>query len=511
MDLYLYERPSKSLTRLTIDPYTEEDPDFHPTRDIVLFASDRCDTIDRRNRGIYSIDLHTRKIWALTCGPFMSRQPEWSPGGDTFLFSSDRHGIDNIYMYDYVGQTITRQTNVIGGLTTPAFMPDGRSFIASGYYQGEFHLYKFAVDGQAGGVAPMVAYVDSSTTDWIDQRRQYNSYSTKKYKQKLGLDFAGVGVAVDPDFGSLGNAAQIVVSDLMGNHQYGFFIGNTSEGTDNFFSNLNVGMTYTNYSNRLNYSLSAFHLNARNRGAFGALREEKRAGVATGLSFPFSRFTRVDGSLVLRYVERLSDFAGLNQPTTFLASSFVTFVTDNTLWTIGGPLKGWRYYVTVGRTHDFRNRGFENTTLQVDFRKYFKVTRRIVLATRWQTRQSWGGDFQLFYLGGPWDLRGYPFREFFGKGTYLLNTELRFPLLDRFMFALPFGGVELPLFRGSLFFDMGRTTRYITETDWLGSFGAGVELNLGYAPVIRVNFTRLTNFSTISRETGVQFFIGYNY
>ena len=511
MDLYLYDRQSQQLARLTNDPYTEEDPDFHPTRDIVLFSSDRCDTIDRRHRGIYSMDLSTNKIWALTCGPFNSRQAEWSPTGDSFLFSSDRHGIDNIYLYDYVGQTISRQTSVVGGLTTPAFMPDGRSFIASAYYNGEFHLFRFDIQGDVGGVAPMVAYVDSSTTDWITQRRKYNSYKTKDYGQKLGLDFAGVGVSADPDFGSVGNAAQVVLSDIMGNHQYGFFIGNTSQATENFFKNLNAGVSYTNYSNRLNYTVSLFHLNSVRGDALSALRAERRAGIATGVSWPFSRFTRVDGSLVFRYVERESDFVGLNQPTTFLASSFLTFVTDNTLWTIGGPLKGWRYYVTFGRTHDFRNRGFENTTLQFDIRKYFKVTNRIVFAARYQTRQSWGGDFQLFYLGGPWDLRGYDFREFFGKGADLINTELRFPLLDRFMFALPFGGVELPLFRGSLFFDAGRTTRYITATDWLGAVGAGVELNLGYAPVIRVNFTRLTDFDTISSNTGVQFFIGYNY
>jgi hypothetical protein len=41
--------------------------------------------------------------------------------------------------------------------------------------------------------------------------------------------------------------------------------------------------------------------------------------------------------------------------------------------------------------------------------------------------------------------------------------------------------------------------------------GAGVELNLGYAPVLRVNFTRATNFSTISPSTEFEFFIGYNY
>ena len=62
-----------------------------------------------------------------------------------------------------------------------------------------------------------------------------------------------------------------------------------------------------------------------------------------------------------------------------------------------------------------------------------------------------------------------------------------------------------------LFFDVGKTDRFIVDTEWLGSMGAGVELNLGYAPVLRVNFTRATNFSTISRKTEFEFFIGYNY
>ena len=76
---------------------------------------------------------------------------------------------------------------------------------------------------------------------------------------------------------------------------------------------------------------------------------------------------------------------------------------------------------------------------------------------------------------------------------------------------LPFGTIELPMFRGALFFDTGKATRFIADTDWLGSFGAGVELNLGYAPVIRVNFTRTTDFSTISDDTELELFIGYNY
>jgi outer membrane protein assembly factor BamA len=224
-------------------------------------------------------------------------------------------------------------------------------------------------------------------------------------------------------------------------------------------------------------------------------------------------FTRIDASLVLRRIERETDFSSftVNTIKSTLGSTFLTYAMDNTLWTIGGPLTGTRFYVTGGNTLDFEGKGFESTSLIFDARKYFKITNRILLAERFITRNSWGGDLQLFYLGGPWDLRGYDFRRFVGRSTYLLNSELRFPLVDRLNLYLPFGTIEFPMLRGSLFFDLGKTDRYILDTDWLGSFGAGVELNLGFAPVIRLNFTRTTDFSIISDNTEVELFIGLNY
>ncbi|MDH3217821.1 MAG: hypothetical protein OEN01_16360, partial [Candidatus Krumholzibacteria bacterium] len=511
MDLFLYNIPEARLVRLTQDPYAEEDPDYHPHEDVVIFSSDRCENGHSENQGIYQIDLTTRAISALTCGPHSDAHPDWSPDGQSFVFTSDRDGVFNIYQYDYESHTIIRQTSVLGGVTTPAFLPDNSGFVATGYYNGEFHLYEFSLEGPDNANPTVLASVDSTGSSWMSKEPEDFDYVTRDYKQKLGLDFAAAGVAIDPDFGALGNGAEVVLSDILGNHQYYLFFGNTSEVDGNFFKRLNAGINYVNLSHRLNYSVGVFHLTSFTGDFFSAYRSERRYGVATGLRYPFSKFSRVDGSLVLRFIEREADFVALAQRKSFIGSTFLTYAMDNTLLTIGGPLKGWRYYATVGHTFDFRDRGFDNTTLQFDVRKYFKITRRIVLAERFITRHSLGGDFQIFYLGGPWDLRGYKFREFFGRSTYLINNEIRFPLIDRFALGLPFGTVETPLMRGSLFLDMGRANRFLGDTDWLGSMGAGVELNLGYAPLIRVNFTRSTDFSTISSETDWEFFIGYNY
>jgi hypothetical protein len=45
----------------------------------------------------------------------------------------------------------------------------------------------------------------------------------------------------------------------------------------------------------------------------------------------------------------------------------------------------------------------------------------------------------------------------------------------------------------------------------LGTLGTGIELNLGFAPVLRVNFTWPTDFDRIANDTGFELFIGYNY
>ena len=118
---------------------------------------------------------------------------------------------------------------------------------------------------------------------------------------------------------------------------------------------------------------------------------------------------------------------------------------------------------------------------------------------------------QLFYLGGSWDLRGYDFREFAGKRTLLVNTELRFPLIDRFVVKFPVGMIEFPLFRGSLFLDAGKVSGFIYDSDWRGSVGTGIEMNLGYLPVARVNFSRQTDFKTVSNDVHVDFFLGFNF
>ncbi|HEX5133311.1 MAG TPA: BamA/TamA family outer membrane protein, partial [Candidatus Krumholzibacteria bacterium] len=512
MDLFLVHLQDRRLERLTEDGFSDDEPDYHPSEDRILFVSDRSAGEHRDRTHIYEMDLGTREFHPVEGGPFADSNPEWSPDGKSFLFTSDREGTPNIYLNR--GDVIARQTNVVTGVTTPAFLPDGKAFVATVYQNAAFDLYRFPLQTQGARLLPL-SQPDSTVIPWSRRAKSEDEFVTKPYQTHFGVDFVGAGVAIDPQAGEVGNGGQLVMTDVLGNHQISVVFGTTTEDLNDFWKEFNAAVAYVNLSHRMHYYLSGFHLNSYGYESIFSQRE-RRVGGALGLSYPLNKFERVDGSLVGRYVEQGDAFSFVTGDvrSSVTGSAFLSYVRDNTLWTIGGPLLGWRYYVTGGYTVDFLGRGFDSTLMQLDVRKYIKLTPRVVFAARYTTRNIWGGDDQLFYLGGPWSLRGYRYREFFGRTTHLFNTELRFPLLDGLNIILPFGPIEFPMFRGSLFFDAGKVTRNdfaVFDTDWLGTVGTGVELNLGYAPVIRVNFTWQTDFDRIYSDTGFELFIGYNY
>ncbi len=513
MDLFLVHLETGRLERLTEDGFSEEDPDYHPYDDVVLFVSDRGAGQDKDRTHIYRMDLETREIEAFEGGPFADSNPEWSPDGRSFLFVSDREGAPNIYLRS--DDAVSQQTRVLTGVTVPSFYPDGNSFVAAVYERGEFQLYDFPIR-DTRRVPASARPPDDLVVPWTRADAADSAFVTKPYETRFSIDFVGAGVAIDPEAGDVGNGGQLIMTDILGNHQLSFVFGTTTDEFTEFWDDFNAAVAYLNLSHRVHYSLSAFHLNTFSDMRLLTTQREKRVGGAFGVSYPLNKFERVEASLILRQI-RISDleaFLAGSEKQSFTGSIFGSYVRDTSLWTIGGPLTGWRYYVTAGQTVDFQDRGFDNTLLQVDVRKYFKLSTRVAFALRYITRNAWGGDEQVFYLGGPWTLRGYPYNEFFGRTVQLVNTELRFPLLDGLRIVLPFGPIEFPMFRGALFFDAGTTDRNqfeILDTKWLGALGTGIELNLGYAPVLRVNFTWATDFDTISNDTGFELFIGYNY
>ena len=87
---------------------------------------------------------------------------------------------------------------------------------------------------------------------------------------------------------------------------------------------------------------------------------------------------------------------------------------------------------------------------------------------------------------------------------------MRFPLIDDLVINFPIGGLGFRGIRGALFYDNGAA--WDDEFDqFYGSFGLGARVNLGYVVVLRFDFSRTTDYHTISKSTDFDFFFGWNF
>jgi hypothetical protein len=508
-DLFVYDFREDSFTRLTDDYYDDIDPDWHPNKELIVFSSDRCGENGDGNYALYSIDPQTRRISPLTDGDHHDVDPRWLEDGSGIIFSSDRDGIYDIFTL--VDGRLNRQTKVLGGVFDPYPCPGRSEYLTASYRDGTYVIYKAKIKEEPKQLA--IGTVAPDEPAWELAPDTTTAYDDRDYRVRFGIDFIGAMFAVDPGYGTIGNGAQIFFADLLGDHQIALLFGTASDTFDDFWRTINLAATYFNRSSRINYGIGAFHLASYVGGSYSMLRYERRYGVTGALIYPLSKFTRIELQGILKWMERDEDvsFIGLSTGRTLIASSFISITTDNIVWYIGGPLRGHRINIAFGNSLDLQGSRYESTTLNLDFRNYFNLSKRIVFAQRFLSFMSWGSDLQLYYLGGSWDLRGYEFREFTGKRVYLINNELRFPLIDRLLLNLPVGHVDFPIFRGSLFFDIGRADGFIFDTGWLGAYGVGVEMNMGYLPVIRVNFSQLTDFDTVDPKWRTDIFLGFNF
>ena len=137
------------------------------------------------------------------------------------------------------------------------------------------------------------------------------------------------------------------------------------------------------------------------------------------------------------------------------------------------------------------------------------------------TRYNHGKEALRFYMGGSWDLRGYKRWSLWGKKIFLINNELRFPFIDRFIINFPFGGMGFSAIRGAAFMDFGNAWDDKLDTV-LGSTGFGIRFRLGGFLVLRYDIGKkftltdthdIFNKNNIKIKSGLfqQFFFGWDF
>lgn len=502
-NLYVLDLPTGDYVAITDDVYHDTDPVFTTDGNRVVFASDRGPHGDDGALNLFEIDLDDRRIEQLTFGNYDDQAPECADWG--VYFSSNRTGTYNLFLLNDTGQ-LTRQSTYVTGAFDPRLTRDGRRLTYTGYQDMGYRIYEMDIPQSAEPVEQPPSLGHSSwRPPQID--RKY-SRSTIKYDTDYSFDIAQSSVGYDPVYGSLGGF-QAAMSDVLGNRAYYFLLTNTATTRDELLESFNVGVTYVNKERRLNWGVGLYHLFDEYFNDFDQYYFERQAGGIVLLSYPMSKFHRVDLTTLARYSNRDSRFR-FNEREAFLVTHYLSWVFDNSLWDISGPIEGRRYNFTLGVTNSLDQGSNFSRTALADVRHYFRLGRYSAVANRLFAYTSAGKEPQRIYLGGSWSFRGYDRNAFYNRNILFASTELRFPLIDVLMIGLPFGGFDFRRIRGALFFDTG--SAWDDQFDgFLGSFGFGFRVALGYVVLLRFDFTRTTDFETVSGDTDFDFFFGWNF
>ncbi len=533
MDLYIFDRETKELTRLTNDFYTDLDPTWSPDGAQIAFASDRTRFGADGHQNLFLIDTQTLGIRYLTCGAWTDQTPTWSPDGSRIAFASSRSGSFDLYAVDVNGNG-GRFKRLLGSAMDPSWLPDGKAVLFTGYRRGGFGIYQmpvpeqvvdsFALATEALPVAVPVAVPgaapqapDSFSLSMAGTPASWRwedtiARSTQRpvpYEPRYGLDLIQGGIAVEPTE-NLGEGLQGAVSDLLGNRLFYFQLGNTAQTTSEILSRMNGGAWFINLQHRWNYGVGAFHTAGDYQDAIGSQYFERRAGASILASYPFSRFSRIEGTAQGYYDEKDRGAGEVRHG--FLTTHSISLVRDNALWFPTGPRDGARYNLTAALTTNWNNGRTENVMASADLRRYLRMSQWTTVALRLQSRVSSGADPQRFAMGGSYSLRGYGRRSIYGTRMYLFNAEYRFPLFDRLVLGVPLQSLELPGIEGAVFADAGNAWEKFEKFPRpKGSFGLGLRMSLGGFFVLRYDLARQTDFQKVRPGWEREFYVGFDY
>ncbi len=557
IDLYVYDTKQDALQRLTNDAYDERDPTWSPDGRAIAFSSDRTSVGRDGAYNLFTYDLETGAIDYVTFGRHRDFSPRWSPDGKQLVFTSARRdstgrfGGQDIFVVDAsapppqvardsIGTSGTRVRSAaaterrLTEWTTAVFDPvwttDDKMVFTS------FENYRFTIRA-LGGVDSLI----SSPRHWqpvrpvagsawafdkIENQARKRPYP---YKKRFGLDIAQGQVSNNAVWGTSGGAV-LSVSDLLGNDRLYFLMYNTSHygGSDSFLRSLNVNISRVQLHRRANtgygvYRYGGLRYDITDPDAsveFPRFWEQIYGGFGV-VSYPISMFRRIELGTSLSWDRKQIPERRIDR-VAYLLSNSVSLVHDNALYGFNGPVDGWRGELSAAYTTDIRYSNVNYVSALGDVRHYLRLRRHLTFASRAMARVNHGREARLWFMGGSWDLRGFPMFDVRGKKMWFTSHELRFPIVERPALHVPvlavLGIVNL---RGALFFDAAHAWNgayrqripQIFAGETLGSTGIGLRLNLFGGFVLRYDFGYRFREGFSRRDPGVfrQFFFGFDF
>ena len=585
-DLFLLELESGETRRLTASPWNETQPVFSPDGSRLAFVSDRngianiyighLDSLDsarpltdyiggcsypdwarEENTLVYTlfqkggwdiwrIDTPTEKCadsalaptrWILSCT-------------DTTMPFFLRAAADTAHAADDADSMKTGITEIIRKEKTAAVSVPAHDSTMEDIAEVDTVAAAILGDSASGDTITQqppnsgnVTTADTITTDNIKkpERVTSNHLASKPYRPRFSPDLVSVGMAVNTLYGYSGQG-MVLLSDLLGNHRI-TLAGDIQGRLDEYFA----FASYLNSKYRLDFGAGGFYSRYYTY-AGGYLTDflfhDTNIGAMFLLSYPFSISSRVEFNLYYRHLEREPYlFRGLDivrddtRPSQSLNITLpsLSYVFDNILWGITGPLNGIRAQATALLAPPLAPTDESFASFDADVRKYFHFARRFV----WANRIAAGASIPVgrersarrFFLGGNenWifyrvngkgyeqnlpntfysdhivPFRGWDYFDFSGTRFAVVNTEFRFPFVREIDVAWPLP-LQIRYINGALFIDAGnawdRRDQHASvplPRDIYGGTGFGLRINLGMF-VLRYDRAWRTDWRTYLKD-----------
>ena len=343
----------------------------------------------------------------------------------------------------------------------------------------------------------------------------------RPYRVKFSPDWVTGGFQYSSAYG-FGGSTQVSLSDFLGNHRV--YVAS------DFFSSLeetDILAVYYYLPRRLDLGVGGFHYKNYYYSSTTTLGEEfsedkyfseRNYGFLLLASYPFGKFNRVEFDVTYLTVDRqfyeydeyTGNFYATTTGTKRVLSPGITLIGDTVQWGMFGPVAGSRWAVAHSSALKVSDQNMDFRTTWADLRKYFRVARGYSFAFRLVGAMSEGRDAQRFFAGGPYTLRGYEDFQFQGTRVAFLNSEFRFPFIEKvgFVWPIPIGLTNI---EGVLFFDVGaawsddRRFKPFTTTDGFrmdptfggAALGTGIRTNLAFI-ILKLDFAWRSDLNEVA-------------
>lgn len=461
VDIFEFEIATGNIRNITQDDFWDTNPTYSPDGEYCVY--------NRRINGyekLVKVSLSDPgDKTQLTFGEHDDIQAAYAPDGKRVYFTSDESGIFNFQILDLETLVVSVYTNVVSSVSNPiplASTTDAERVGFTSFFKGKFRLYEMELGEPLQTIEPPS---EEEVPD-LDEQEDFkpsleltideeDKQEYQKYKFFVESADAIAGIS---DLGDLITSSYVSLSDMTGDQRIQVML-------QSLYTYSNIEATYFNTRNRYDWGVHLFDLrdyfvyyDPTSQTGVSRNNTYRRTGASLFTSYPLDKFRRLEGSVGYLFREHwtpavvdnvIVDYVQVNDHLPFVGLSFIG---DTARYASFGPVHGRKYTMGVSYAPKLGEQTAGYTDVQLEFRNYFQMTKRSLIAHRLFAFGSFSDVPNFRTFGGMNTMRSWDFRAFVGSRTVFSNLEFRFPLVDAV--AFPFG-MTLREIRGTLFWDIG--------------------------------------------------------